>query len=99
MGLVAALPGRTRRADEIALDVADLAREPLLDFAAQPIIARKLGHLRTPGPTLRMPLRDRRLVLEPGRPRRSVTAQLPRDRRRAPARPSGDLTHTVSLRP
>ena len=45
-----------------------------------------------------MPLRDRRLVLEPPRPRRRVPAQLPRDRRRAPTQPPRDLPHTTTLR-
>ena len=47
-------------------------------------MATSFADLRSAGTALGVPLRDRRLVLEPPRPRRRVAAQLPRDRRRAP---------------
>ena len=44
-----------------------------------------------------MPLRDRRLVLEPPGSRRCIAAQLSRDRRRVARKSPGDLAHAELL--
>ena len=86
MRLVLAVPLRPRRAHTARPPgLANRTRQPLLHVLAEPFVRDQLRDLRSAGPALGVPLRDRRLVLEPPRPRRRVTTQLPRDRRRASA--------------
>ena len=98
MRLVPAVPLRPCAARRSTAGTAHHTRQPLLHVLAEPFVRDQLGHLRSAGTTLGMPLRDRRLVLEPPRPRRCVTAKLPRDRRRAPMQPPRDLPHAETLR-
>ncbi len=97
MRLVAALPFRALRPQGATAGRPNRAREPLSHIAAKPIVAGELRLPRTTSAPLCVPLRDRRLVLKPERPGRRVAAKLPRDRRRAPIEPPGDLTHTETL--
>jgi hypothetical protein len=80
MRLVLALPLRTLRAQHPAIRCPNPAREPVLDVVPEPVVASELGDLRAPATPLGVPLRDRRLVVEPERACRCVPAQLSRDR-------------------
>src|SRR4051794_34741787 len=64
--LVPALPrSRQRPEHRRAARSADLAAEPVLHVAAQPVVDHELGGLRAAGSPLRLPLRDRCPVLQP----------------------------------
>ena len=91
MRLVPPLPPRTLRPNSSAVRRLDQTRKPVLDVIPQPLVGGQSGLLRPSGSPLRVPLRGRRLVLEPPRPGGSVAAHLTRDRRRIPPEPTGDL--------
>src|SRR4029077_4691891 len=76
MGLVLARPLRPLRASRSTARTAHAPRQPLLHVGAKPFVRDQLRHLGSPGATLRVPLRDRCLVLEPPRSRRRVPAKL-----------------------
>jgi hypothetical protein len=96
--LVAPLPRRYRRpGHDLAIRATNDTGQLVLDVLAQPVVTDQLGRLRTPGTPLAMPLRDRRLVFQPVGSRRSVAAQLTRNRRRRTPQPSRDLTNTGIL--
>jgi hypothetical protein len=64
---------------------------------AEPLIGDKLRGLRPARHQLRLPLRDRRPIVEPPAARRRVAAQLPRDGQRVAAQSAGDLPHPRHL--
>jgi hypothetical protein len=64
---------------------------------AEPLIGDKLRGLRPARHQLRLPLRDRRPIVEPPAASRRVAAQLPRDGRRVAAQSAGDLPHPRHL--
>jgi hypothetical protein len=61
-----------------------LSGEPVLHPGSKPLAFGELRDLRPTRPRLGMPLRDRRLAVEPPCSRRRVPTQLTRDRRRRP---------------
>jgi hypothetical protein len=67
MRLVLAFPLRALLAQDPTIRCPNSAREPVLDVVPEPVVAGELGDLRTPAAPLGLPLRDRRLVLEPER--------------------------------
>jgi hypothetical protein len=99
MRLVPTFPFPTGRAESLAVVGADHTGQSVLDVGTQPVVGHQLRDLRSPSAPFGMPLCKRRLVVQPIGPRRGVAAKLPRDRRRAPAQPPGDLPNRDILRP
>jgi hypothetical protein len=97
MRLVLAVPLRARRSRHPTIDRRHHTGKTLLDIVAKALVRDQLRRLRTPSSSLRMPLRDRRLVVELIRTRRRVPPQLTRDRRRTPTEPASDCPHTQTL--
>jgi hypothetical protein len=81
---VLAVPRFGLRPDGGAVRQLHLTGEPVLHPGSKPLAFGELRDLRPTRPRLGMPLRDRRLVVEPPCSRRRVPTQLTRDRRRRP---------------
>jgi hypothetical protein len=81
---VLAVPRLGLRPDGGAVRQLHLTGEPVLHPGSKPLAFGELRDLRPTRPRLGMPLRDRRLVVEPPCSRRRVPTQLTRDRRRRP---------------
>jgi hypothetical protein len=79
---VLAVPRFGLRPDGGAVRQLHLTGEPVLHPGSKPLAFGELRDLRPTRPRLGMPLRDRRLVVEPPCSRRRVPTQLTRDRRR-----------------
>jgi hypothetical protein len=80
MGLVQALPGPRRPRCDRPVGPLQLPTQPGLDVLLQPRIACELRRLGAPSGGLRLPLRDRRPVLDSAASGRGVASQLARDR-------------------
>jgi len=81
---VLAVPRLGLRPDGGAVRQLHLTGEPVLHPGSKPLAFGELRDLRPTRPRLGMPLRDRRLVVEPPCSRRRVPTQLTRDRRQRP---------------
>ena len=77
---------------------ANLPRQPFLHVLPQPLVTYELRGLRTPSHHLRLPLRDRRPILQLPAASGRIASQLSGDRRWRAPDPPGDLTHTSTLR-
>src|SRR5215210_4264881 len=75
------------------------AGQPVLHIAPQLGIDGELGWLGPPRPPVGMPLRGRRAIVKPAAARRRVAPQLPRNRRRRPTEPAGNLAHPAAPGP
>src|SRR5262249_1664097 len=86
-----------RAGHRLAVGPRPRAGGPVLDVLPQRGILGQLRDRRTARTALRVPLRRRRPVLQAVRARGRVATQLPRDRRRRPIQPGGDLAHPDTL--
>ena len=75
----------------------DRASEPVLNVLTKPLLGGQLRPLGAAGLQLRLPLRDRRPIVEPAATRGCVAAQLTGDRRRGPADLAGNRPHAETL--
>src|SRR5262249_53366387 len=82
-----------RTGNPLTVGSGDRASEPVLDVLTKPIPRRQLHRLGAAGLQLRLPLRDRRPIVEPAATRGRVAAQLTGDRRGGPAEGTGDRSH------
>ena len=94
--LVPALPRRIRPGHRRPVGTSDHAGQPVLHVLAQTLVGDQLRRLRATSPALGLPLRDRRPILEPPRPRGRVAPQPTRSR---PARTRGRTPPGRSPRP
>ena len=74
------VPGRPFWPKALSAGGADVPAEPVTDVVTEALVGDQFCGLWAPRSTLSMPLRRRRLVVQPIRSRRRVPAQLPRDR-------------------
>ncbi len=72
--------------------------QAVLHVVAQRLVRGELGHLGPATAPFGMPLRGRGPVRRRVTASRGVAAKFPRDRRRRPAHPAGDLAHPQLLR-
>ena len=93
------VPGRPFWPEALSAGGADVPAELVTEVVTEALVGDQLCGLRAACSTLRMPLRRRRHVVQPIRPRRRVAAQLPRDRRGASAQSASNLSHPAALRP
>jgi hypothetical protein len=89
-------PPHIRGGHSLAVRPGDRAGQPVLHIRPQRIIHGGLRGLRPPGPPASVPLCRHNPVFQRPAPGRGVAAQLPRDRRRRPARRPRDLKHAAS---
>jgi hypothetical protein len=93
-----ALPGYGRAGNRNPAWRDDDASQSFLHIGLQCRIERKLRLLWAASSSLGVPLRCRRAILEAAASGSGVAPQLPRDRRRCPAKPPSDLLHGAALR-
>jgi hypothetical protein len=93
---------------ELLTVIVDNRQLPLYQVLAERLLAKYSLVARVAAPegdsapndrtvALRMPLRRRRSVLEAASARGCIAAPLPRDRRRRPSQPAGDVAHAPPL--